>query len=73
MSAETVPMVKQFCVYSVSSRSRMASRRSLVLFSKAALSAYSMAPRRATRFAQAPRFARRSAELCVMGGGKVGT
>ena len=39
MSAETVPMVKQFCVYSVSSRSRIASRRSLVLFSKAALSA----------------------------------
>ena len=43
MTAEIVPMVKQFCVYSVSSRSRMASRRSFVLFSKAALSAYSMA------------------------------
>ena len=42
MSAETVPMVMQFLVYSASSRSRMASRRSLVLFSKAALSAYNM-------------------------------
>ena len=39
MRAETVPMVKQFLVYSASSRSRMASSRSLVRFSNAALSA----------------------------------
>ena len=39
MSAVTVPTVRQFRVYSSSSRSRIAISRSFVRFSKAALSA----------------------------------